>query len=109
MATIRDVAKLANVSVATVSRVLNNKGYVNADTKKRVNQAIEQLHYSPNDVARTLFRGRSKMIALFVPDIMNPFFPKLARAVEDIAIKNNYIFVTFNTYDDLENSLTYIY
>ncbi len=44
MATIRDVAKLANVSVATVSRVINNKGYVNADTKKRVNQAIEQLH-----------------------------------------------------------------
>jgi len=108
MATIRDVAKLANVSVATVSRVINNKGYVNADTKKRVNQAIEQLHYSPNDVARTLFRGRSKMIALFVPDIMNPFFPKLARAVEDIANKNNYTFVLCNTDDDLEKELTYM-
>lgn len=108
MATIKDVAKLAKVSVATVSRVLNNKGYVSTDAKNRVNQAIEQLHYSPNDVARTLFRGRSKMIALFVPDIMNPFFPRLARAVEDITNQNDYTFVLCNTDDDLEKELTYM-
>lgn len=108
MATIKDVAKLANVSVATVSRVLNRNANVNHDTKKRVNEAIDQLKYRPNDVARTLFRGRSKMIALFVPDIMNPFFPELARAVEDITNKNEYTFVLCNTDDDLEKELTYM-
>ena len=54
MATIRDVAKLANVSTATVSRVLNNNGYVNSETKKRVNEAIEKLQYRPNDVANAV-------------------------------------------------------
>src|SRR5690625_6472939 len=82
LATIKDVAKLANVSTATVSRVLNSNGYVNEKTKERVEKAIKELDYLPNDVARNLFKGRSKMIALFVPDIMNPFFPELARAVE---------------------------
>ena len=108
MATIKDVAKVAGVSVATVSRVLNSNGYVNVDTKKRVDQAIEQLNYRPNDVARALFKGRSKMIALFVPDIMNPFFPELARAVEDITNKNGYTFVLCNTDDNLEKVLTYM-
>ncbi len=55
MATIRDVAKLASVSTATVSRVINGNGYVNAETKQRVTEAIEQLDYVPNDVARSLF------------------------------------------------------
>ncbi|HLR67674.1 LacI family DNA-binding transcriptional regulator [Virgibacillus alimentarius] len=104
----RDVAKFADVSVATVSRVINGKGDVNPETRKRVEQAIEYLHYKPNDVARTLFRGKSKMIALFVPDIMNPFFPELARAVEDVTNKYNYTFILCNTDGDLEKELTYI-
>ncbi|MGX4670549.1 LacI family DNA-binding transcriptional regulator [Cerasibacillus sp. JNUCC 74] len=108
MATIRDVAKLANVSTATVSRVLNNQGYVNNETRKRVNDAIKQLNYRPNDVARSLFKGRSKMIALFVPDIKNPFFPELARAVEDVTNKHNYTFVLCNTDDNLDKEITYL-
>lgn len=108
MATIRDVAKLANVSTATVSRVLNNQGYVNNETRKRVNDAIKQLNYLPNDVARSLFKGRSKMIALFIPDIKNPFFPELARAVEDVTNKHNYTFVLCNTDDTLDKEITYL-
>lgn len=108
MATIRDVAKLANVSTATVSRVLNNQGYVNNETRKRVNDAIKQLNYRPNDVARSLFKGRSKMIALFVPDIKNPFFPELARAVEDVTNKHNYTFVLCNTDDTPDKEITYL-
>ncbi|MDC3423281.1 LacI family transcriptional regulator [Aquibacillus sp. 3ASR75-11] len=108
MATIKDVAKLAQVSVATVSRVLNSNGYVNPTTKERVNKAISDLNYRPNDVARSLFKGRSKMIALFVPDIMNPYFPELARAVEDVTNQHDYTFVLCNTDDDIEKEITYL-
>lgn len=108
MTTIKDVANLANVSTATVSRVLNSNGYVNQVTKERVDQAIEQLNYLPNDVARSLFKGQSKMIALFVPDIMNPYFPELARAVEDVTNHHEYSFVLCNTDDNLEKELAYL-
>lgn len=108
MATIRDVATLAGVSVATVSRVLNESANVNECTKHRVQKAIEKLNYRPNDVARSLFKGKSKMIALFVPDIMNPYFPELARAVEDITTKHGYTFILCNTDDDLQKELAYL-
>ncbi|OCA85919.1 LacI family transcriptional regulator [Bacillus sp. FJAT-27225] len=83
MVTIRDVAKRAGVSVATVSRALNDKGYVHEDTRKLVNNAIEELNYKPNEVARSLFKKKSRLIGLLLPDIRNPFFPELARGVED--------------------------
>src|SRR5699024_12685651 len=67
------------------------------------------LDYRPNDVARSLFKGKSKMIALFVPDIMNPFFPELARAVEDITNKYGYTFILCNTDNDNEKEMTYLY
>ncbi|RWZ54674.1 LacI family transcriptional regulator [Halobacillus fulvus] len=108
MATIKDVARLAEVSTATVSRVLNRNGYVHPETKVRVAKAIEQLNYRPNDVARSLFKGRSKMIALFVPDIMNPFFPELARAVEDMTRQHDYTFVLCNTDDDPDKEIAYV-
>ena len=108
MPTIKDVAKLAEVSTATVSRVLNGNGYVHSETKERVAEAIKQLNYRPNDVARILFKGRSKMIALFVPDIMNPYFPELARAVEDMTNQHGFTFVLCNTDDDLNKEITYL-
>lgn len=108
LATIKDVAKLANVSTATVSRVLNSNGYVNEKTKERVEKAIKELDYLPNDVARNLFKGRSKMIALFVPDIMNPFFPELARAVEDVTRDHGYTFILCNTDDDIHKEIAYL-
>ncbi|QKY70061.1 LacI family DNA-binding transcriptional regulator [Lentibacillus sp. CBA3610] len=108
MATIRDVAELAKVSTATVSRVINSNGYVNDGTKKRVKEAIEQLNYLPNDVARSLFKGQSKMIALFVPDITNPFFPELARAIEDVTNRHDYTFVLCNTDNDIDKQMDYL-
>ena len=108
MTTIRDVAKLADVSVATVSRVINDKGYVNKDTKNRVEAAIQALDYRPNDVARSLFKGKSKMIALFVPDIKNPFFPELAWAVEDISNQYGYTFILCNTDNNNKKEITYL-
>ncbi|WAA12539.1 LacI family DNA-binding transcriptional regulator [Fervidibacillus halotolerans] len=97
MATIRDVAKLAGVSVATVSRVLNNQGYVHEDTRKKVEQAIRQLNYKPNAVARSLYKKTSKSIGLIIPDITNPFFPQLVRAVEETMYEAGYTVLLFNS------------
>ncbi len=97
MVTMREVAKAAGVSVATVSRVLNSNGYVNEDTKKNVLQAIERLEYKPNSVARSLFKKQSRTIGLIVPDITNPFFPELARAVEDVTNDKGYTIILGNS------------
>ncbi|GED72963.1 LacI family transcriptional regulator [Brevibacillus reuszeri] len=98
-ATIRDVAKLAGVSVATVSRVMNQKGYVNSETEQKVNKAMQQLKFEPNQMARGLAGKRTKTIALILPDISNPFFPGLARGVEDIAQNNGYTVILCNSDD----------
>lgn len=79
MTTIREVAKLAGVSVATVSRTLNNSGYVSESTRKRVEKAVKELNFYPNEVARSLFQKKSKLIGLLLPDITNPFFQLLQR------------------------------
>ncbi|SEA73069.1 LacI family transcriptional regulator [Thalassobacillus cyri] len=108
MATIRDVAKQAGVSVATVSRVINKLERVNPDTKQKVLDAIEKLNYKPNDVARSLYQRKSKMIALIVPDITNPYFPELARAVEDVANRSDYTFVLCNSDDSEQKERQYM-
>lgn len=99
VATIKMVAMEANVSVATVSRVLNNNGYVNEDTRQNVLQAIEKFNYKPNAVARSLFKKESKTIALIVPNIQNPFFPEIARAVEDLISSKDYTLILCNSDD----------
>ncbi|MCM3042265.1 LacI family transcriptional regulator [Paenibacillus motobuensis] len=99
MPTIRDVSKLAGVSVATVSRVLNQKGYVHKDTVQKVHEAIEMLQYTPNDIARSLSKKSSKTIALIVPDITNPFFNELALAVEKVTQMYGYTTILCNTND----------
>ncbi|RCX21540.1 LacI family transcriptional regulator [Fontibacillus phaseoli] len=108
MASIKDVAKLAGVSVATVSRVLNDKGYVGQHTREMVEQAIKELNYKPNEVARSLFKKQSNTIGLIVPDIMNPFFPELARAVEDTASKFGYNVILCNSDEDRLKEQAYL-
>lgn len=76
--TIKDVARLANTSTATVSLVLNSRPGVNKDTKKRVLDAIEKLNYQPNQIARSLINQKTNMIGLVVSDIFNPFYGELA-------------------------------
>ncbi|HFK1548202.1 MULTISPECIES: ribose operon transcriptional repressor RbsR [Bacillus] len=108
MSTIKDVAKLAGVSVATVSRVLNKNGYVHEDTLKKVERAIEMLDYKPSTVARSLYNKKSRLIGLVVPNIVNPFFPEVARAVEDVAHKQGYTVVLCNSDENLEKEKQYI-
>jgi LacI family transcriptional regulator len=97
MATIRDVAKLAGISVSTVSRYLNKTGYVNADTEQKIKHAIEKLNFVPSVVARGLAGKSTKTIALILPDISNPFFPELARAVEDVASAYGFTVILCNS------------
>lgn len=108
MVTIKDVAKLANVSVATVSRVLNNKGYISDQSKIKVKEAMEELNYRPNAVARTLYSKSSRMLGLIMPDITNPFFPELAKAVEDKAYEHGYTVVFCNTDGDISKEERYL-
>lgn len=108
MATIKDVAKEAGVSVATVSRVLNQNGYVQEETRKMVEAAIKKLNYLPNEVARSLYYQKSKLIGLIVPDITNPFFPEVARGVEDFLQQNGYRLIIGNSDEDFEKEVRYI-
>lgn len=109
MATIRDVAKKAGVSVATVSRALNDKGYVHEDTRKLINQAIEELNYKPNEVARSLYNKKSRLIGLLLPDIRNPFFPELARGVEDTMQEHGFRLIIGNADENPAKELDYIH
>jgi len=83
--TLRDVARRAQVSVQTISRVVNNKGEVAEETRQRVLTAIDELGYRPNALARSLVTRASSVIGLVVPDIAQPFYPEIARGVEDEA------------------------
>jgi LacI family transcriptional regulator len=107
MSTIKDVAKEAEVSVATVSRFLNSKGYVNEETRKKVLEAIEKLNYKPNAVARSLYKKQSKTIALIIPNITNPFFPEVARAIEDVMNDKDYTLILCNSDDQEEKEQKY--
>ncbi len=97
MATIRDVGKLAGVSIATVSRVINQKGYVLKKTETAVLKAMETLSFKPNEMARSLAGKSTRTIALMIPDILNPFFPQLARAIEDAANELGFTVILCNS------------
>ncbi len=102
MATIKEVAKRANVSVGTVSNVLSGAIRVSPLLMERVCKAIRELDYHPNHVARSLKIKQTKMLGMVIPDITNPFFPQIVRGAEDAALKNGYLLVTFNTDDQTE-------
>lgn len=87
MISIREVAELAGVSAATVSRVMNGTAKVNPEKQERILKVIEETGFIPNESARVLFRKSSKTIGLVVPSIRNPYFTELASCVEDIALK----------------------
>ncbi len=97
MPTIRDVAKLAGVAPITVSRAINNSGYITAETRQRVQEAIEKLGYVPNSLARSLRSRKTRMLALLLTDITNPFWTTVARGVEDAASDAGYSVILCNT------------
>ena len=108
MVTIRDVAKEAGVSTATVSRALNEAELVTEETRRKVLVVIERLGYRPNAVARGLTTRKTKTIGLIVSDIMNPFYPEVARGVEDVLSTHGYNVILCNTDRDPKKESDYI-
>src|SRR6266496_3319090 len=97
MPTVLDVAKRAGVAPITVSRVINNSGYISQATRERVEAAVKELGYVPNTLARGLRSKQTRTLALVVTDITNPYFTLMARGVEDVAGSSNYSVVYCNT------------
>lgn len=106
--TIEDVAKKAGVSVTSVSRVLNNRGYLSDSLKKKVNRAIEEIGYTPNEMARSFFRRESKSIALLIPNVQNPFFSELTYHVENRLAELNYNLYLCNSMNKPEVEKKYL-
>src|ERR671914_1808715 len=108
MATIRDVAKRAEVSISTVSRVVNKSAPVDPETTERVLAAIATLDYRPNLLARSFRRRVTHTIGLVVPDNSNPFFAELARVIEDAGFAAGYSVVLCNSDLSEEKQATYV-
>ncbi len=107
-ATIQEVASAAGVSVATVSRALNNPDVVSPPTREQVLHAVRTLGYRPNRAARSLRMRAASVIGLIISDITNPFFTNLVRGVEDVAQRAGYSVVLSNSDEDLTKEATYL-
>ena len=110
MSSLKDVARHARVSTATVSRVLNHPDIVIPKTRERVERSMRDLKYIPSRVARRLRiqSGQTNIIGLLIPDIQNPFFSEVARGVEDVTYANNYALILCNANDDPKREKFYI-
>ncbi|MBI9008835.1 MAG: LacI family DNA-binding transcriptional regulator [Tenericutes bacterium] len=108
MSTIKDVAKKAHVSVATVSRVINSKGYVNIETRQMVLDAVKELNYVPNELARSLFQKKSHIIAVLVPHLTSYYFAELLDIIEDLVVNLDYRLMVCNSHDDPEKESKYL-
>lgn len=110
MASMNEVAKRAGVSIATVSRVLNNSDRVNEETRQKIVKAIKDLKYQPSRVAKRLRSksGSGNLLGVLIPDIQNPFYVEVLRGIEDVAYKNNYVIIVCNFSQNEKRELMYL-
>ena len=108
MANMKDIARIARVSLGTVSHVLNNSANVRSPLRKRVLDAVQAAGYQPSQLARGLRRDKTNVIGMVIPDITNPFFPGVVRGAEDIAFSNGYRLVLCNTDNDHSKELVHL-
>jgi LacI family transcriptional regulator len=108
MPTIKDVASLAGVGIATVSRVLNNSGYVKSETRKRILQVIDDIGYVPNEIARNLSSKKSHIVAFVLPHTRHIFFSELLFHVEEALFKHGYKMMVCNSSENIEKELSYL-
>ena len=108
MTTIREVAESAGVSYATVSHVINNTRVVSPETRQRVLDAMLELNYRPNALARSLRQGKTNTLGLVLPDSANPFFAEISRSIEDEAFNKGYSVFLCNTELDTQRELFYV-
>jgi DNA-binding LacI/PurR family transcriptional regulator len=108
MANMKQIAKMAGVSLGTVSHVLNNSATVREPLRKRVMEAVEAVGYQPSQLARGLRRDKTNMIGMVIPDVTNPFFPAVVRGAEDIAFANGYRLMLCNTDNDHAKEIAHL-
>lgn len=108
MATIKDVADQAGVSIATVSRVLNQNRYVSPELNERVRKAIVDLNYEQNALARNLRRSESLTLGIIIPDNSNPYFAEVTRGIEDFCFEHGYLAILCNTTEDRSKAAAYL-
>ena len=108
MASLKDVARIAGVTVTTVSRVLNNRGYIGEETKRKVYAAMQELNYQPNRIARSLQSSHSDILAILVPDSSAPFYSGLIKQVEWQCRKRDKRLLLCNSYTDPKFEHEYI-
>ncbi|MCY9668638.1 LacI family transcriptional regulator [Paenibacillus alginolyticus] len=106
--TLKEVAKLAGVSTATVSNALNETKYVSEEVKDKINKAIEELNYQPNIVAKSLRVQESRIIGVLISDVANPFFSIVVRGIEEELSKSNYSILLCNTDSSVEKERKYL-
>ncbi|MBZ9609629.1 LacI family transcriptional regulator [Clostridium estertheticum] len=103
--TISDIAQKSKVSHATVSRVLNNSGYVKDETRKKVQKVIKDLNYTPSAIARSLSKSKTNTIGVIVPDINNLFFGEIIKGVTEIADEHNLNIILCDTDENKDKEL----
>ena len=103
-----EIARMANVSLGTVSHVLNGSARVREPLRKRVLEAVQAAGYQPSQLARGLRRDKTNMIGMIIPDITNPFFPAVVRGAEDVAFSNGYRLILCNTDNDHSKELVHL-
>lgn len=108
MANMKEIAQLAGVSLGTVSHVLNGTVKVREPLRKRVLDAIDTTGYQPSQLARGLRRDKTNILAMIIPDILNPFFPGVVRGAEDVAFANGYRLVLCNTDNNHEKEVAHL-
>lgn len=108
LAHISEVARIAGVSPATVSRVMNGTAKVSEEKAKRVMDAVHETHFKPNEIARSLYKKSSRIIGYIVPSILNIFLTEIGRAVEDEAFRNGYKMILCNSDENPKKEAAYI-
>jgi DNA-binding LacI/PurR family transcriptional regulator len=108
MANMHEIARMAGVSLGTVSHVLNNTANVREPKRTRVLEAVQAAGYQPSQLARGLRRDTTNMIGMIIPDITNPFFPAVVRGAEDVAFSNGYRLILCNTDNDHSKEIIHL-
>lgn len=103
--TISDIAKAAGVSLATVSRVLNNSGYVKLETKEKILKIMKDYNYTPSAIARSLSKKQTNTIGVIVPDITNPFYGEVFRGINKVAEDNNFNIILCDSHESIQKEI----
>jgi transcriptional regulator with XRE-family HTH domain len=106
--TLKDIAEKLNISVSTVSRVANNKNYVSPKTRRKVLKALEEMNYSPNQVARSLKKKSTNTIGIVVPDISEVFFANVIKGIDGVLSNNGYSIILCDTDEKPEKEELYL-